>query len=97
MRATRALLKVVGVLLEGHPSQEYYGLELSRASGLKSGKLYPLLDRLQAEGWVQSRWEDAEPSETGRPRRRLYQLTATGAHEARLVLVELLPGVARWT
>ena len=39
-----------------------------------SGTLYPLLARLEAAGWFTSEWEDVDPSEVGRPRRRLYKL-----------------------
>jgi PadR family transcriptional regulator, regulatory protein PadR len=80
-------LKVLNAFLE-HPTEELYGLELSRTTGLKGGTLYPLLDRLEREGWLHRRWEDNDPSEQGRPRRRFYALTAHGQHEARQVLLE---------
>jgi len=67
----------------GRPSEEHYGLELSRAAHLASGTIYPILRRLEQRGWVVSRWEDVDPSEQGRPRKRLYQLTGHGAQLAR--------------
>ena len=94
MRVTGPLLKVLNAFLE-HPA-ELYGLELSRATGLKGGTLYPLLDRLEREGWLRSRWEQNDPSEEGRPRRRFYALTGHGAHEARQILVEHGVGGVAW-
>jgi DNA-binding PadR family transcriptional regulator len=95
MRVTGPLLKVLRALLCS-PSTDIYGLELSRATGLKSGTLYPLLDRLEAAGWVTSRWEDVDPVREGRPRRRFYSLTGLGAHEARHVLLEHGVGDVSW-
>lgn len=95
MRVTGPLLKVLGALLVD-PARDTYGLELVRATGLKSGTLYPLLDRLEADGLVTSRWEQAEPSKLGRPRRRLYRLTGHGVHEARQIMLEHSVGDLRW-
>jgi PadR family transcriptional regulator len=36
--------------------------------------------RLEAQGWLEARWEDAPPS--GKPPRHLYKLTAQGLQEA---------------
>jgi PadR family transcriptional regulator PadR len=87
MRVTGPLLKVLRAFLAA-PAAELYGLQLLRATGLKSGTLYPLLDRLEDAGWLRSRWEDTDPAEQGRPRRRFYVLTGLGQHEARHVLLE---------
>lgn len=87
MRLTGPLIKVLEVFLQ-EPDTELYGLQLLRTTGLKSGTVYPLLDRLEAVGWLQSRWEDRPASRGTGPRRRFYTLTATGAHEARQLLVE---------
>jgi DNA-binding PadR family transcriptional regulator len=46
------------------------------------GTLYKALGRLERFGLLTSRWEDAAAAE-GRPRRRLYELTPTGAAAAR--------------
>jgi len=42
------------------PAKEMYGLELSEETGLQPGTAYPILLRLEHEGWVASRWEDIE-------------------------------------
>jgi PadR family transcriptional regulator PadR len=95
MRPTGPLFKVLRAFLD-EPGREVYGLEVLRATGLKSGTLYPLLDRLEKSGWVESRWEDAPPSQGGRPRRRFYRLTGIGLHEARQMLVEHGLGPRAW-
>jgi len=64
------------------PTQELYGLELSQETGLLPGTAYPILLRLEAEGWVTSRWEDIDPRAEKRPPRRYYRLTAAGATQA---------------
>lgn len=43
------------------------------------GTLYRALDRLQKAGMLESHWEDPAIAEgEGRPRRRLYRITAAG-------------------
>ena len=43
------------------------------------GTLYKALDRLQRQGFLVSRWEDAGIAlDESRPRRRLYRVTPTG-------------------
>lgn len=61
-----------------------HGYDLSRETSLKSGTLYPILIRLERDGWLEARWED-EPA-PGKPRRHLYRLTRKGAAEAQAVL-----------
>ncbi|MEU4745883.1 helix-turn-helix transcriptional regulator [Actinosynnema sp. NPDC023658] len=64
---------VLGVLLDD-PAVDRYGLEICQAAGLPSGTVHPILARLEQCGWVRSRWEDIDPRERGRPRRRYYRL-----------------------
>jgi PadR family transcriptional regulator, regulatory protein PadR len=47
--------------------------------GLQPGTAYPILLRLEHEGWVASRWEDIDPRAEKRPARRYYRLTASAA------------------
>jgi PadR family transcriptional regulator, regulatory protein PadR len=77
-RMTVQTLLVLQALLR-HPARELYGLELSEETGLLPGTAYPILLRLENEGWVTSRWEDIDPSAEKRPARRYYRLTAGGA------------------
>jgi PadR family transcriptional regulator PadR len=71
---TQALLRI----LLDDPLGDHYGLEISKAAGLPSGSLYPILARLEQEGWVTSDWEELDEHEAGRPRRRYYRLTPNG-------------------
>lgn len=67
------------IILEQRESS--YGFELiqlfERAGlGINEGTLYPLLNRMHKNGWLESHWET--PTEGGHPR-RFYQLSATGS------------------
>ena len=84
-RITLNVLKVLKVLME-RPTAQHYGLEVGQAAGLSGGSLYPVLMKLERARLVVSDWEDADPSEAGRPRRRLYRLTAEGSEFARQAL-----------
>ena len=59
------------------------GSELTKLTRLSSGSLYPILIRLEQAGWLSSEWEEQEPTQLGRPRRRNYTVTAVGEREAR--------------
>jgi PadR family transcriptional regulator, regulatory protein PadR len=88
VRMTIPLQRVLQVLLED-PAQELYGLAIGGQAGLASGTVHPLLARLEGHGWLESRWEDIDPSAEGRPARRCYRLTALGAEDARAALARL--------
>ena len=77
------------------PSRELYGLEIGKAAGLASGTVHPILARLEALGWVESRWEEVDPRAASRPARRYYRLTPTGAQSARPALARALRGTRR--
>jgi DNA-binding PadR family transcriptional regulator len=72
---------VLRVFLD-EPTHEMYGLRISTVAGLASGTVHPILARLENLGWLESRWEDLDPAEAGRPRRRFYRLTPDGAQKA---------------
>lgn len=55
----------------------WYGYDLGRSVGLKSGTLYPLLIRLHEQGLLEAEWRSAEAP--GRPARHMYRLTGAGA------------------
>jgi PadR family transcriptional regulator PadR len=76
-RMTQTTLVVLRVFLE-RPSEQLYGLEIMRAAGVRSGSLYPILDRLEQSGLLVGEWEDVDPRSAGRPRRRHYRLTGQG-------------------
>lgn len=80
-RMTRTTVEVLAVLLGGALNgEDLHGLEVCRRTGLKSGTVYPILDRLHRAGWVITWWEKEEAwqgdaAERWRPRRRYYQLS----------------------
>jgi PadR family transcriptional regulator PadR len=74
---TMPVILILSAMLQ-RADEEWYGLELSEHAELKSGTIYPALLRLEEAGWLTSRWEDVDPSEVKRPRRRLYRLTGVG-------------------
>lgn len=60
---------------------------------LAHGTLYKALDRLRSRGLLEASWEDPAVAEAqGRPRRRLYRITAEG--ERALREAELAPGAS---
>jgi PadR family transcriptional regulator PadR len=70
------------------PQRELYGLEVCALAGLQTGTIHPILARLERFGWLHSSWEQIDPKQEGRPRRRYYRLdpnsiSAVGAALAR--------------
>lgn len=84
-RMSPQTLALLNVLLE-NPVEWKYGLELIEALGIKGGTVYPTLARLERLGWLESKREEAEPSEVGRPRRKHYRLTGEGQRQAESAL-----------
>jgi PadR family transcriptional regulator len=84
-RMTVPMLLAIRAMLDD-PTREMYGLEICKAAELPSGTLHPILARLERCGWLESRWEDVEPTAGGRPRRRYYRFSPHGAERARAVL-----------
>ena len=87
-RITLPTAAVLRQMLED-PSAHYYGFALAEATRFPSGTIYPILARLEAAGWLASFWEQGDPAELERPRRRMYQLTGSGAQSARSALAEV--------
>jgi PadR family transcriptional regulator len=52
------------------PTAELYGVQIGDAAGLVSGTVHPILARLEGINRVESRWEDVDPAQAGRPARR---------------------------
>lgn len=63
------------------PSDETYGFELAEATGLPSGSIYPILRRLEDEGFIRGRWAKVDAGRQRR-RRRYYVLTGEGRRAA---------------
>lgn len=67
--------------MAGAGAEWCHGYELCRSAGIKSGTLYPLLIRLEAQGYLEAEW--LAPAEPGRPPRHAYRLTPAGQQLAR--------------
>ena len=79
MRLTYPTTLVLQALLNGH----HHGFDIMDATGLPSGTVYPILRRMDAEGYVRSQWEkEGEARKEQRPPRRYYELTASGRNIA---------------
>lgn len=71
------------------PNQGISGAEIGRLTKLMSGTLYPILIRLEDAGWLESEWEEVDPRDVGRPRRRLYTITRAGRARALSAFADL--------
>ncbi|ONF73170.1 PadR family transcriptional regulator [Amycolatopsis keratiniphila] len=80
MKRTRALANVAAAFLED-PNGRHWGYSLSKASGVASGVLYPMLTRFLRDGLVTDGWEDPNTITEKRPPRRYYELTDKGRVE----------------
>jgi len=84
MTRYRALSKhgraLLAALLEARDRWSH-GYELAALTGIKSGTLYPLLIRLEAQAYLEAEWQ--APVVSGRPPRHAYRLTAAGQRLAR--------------
>jgi PadR family transcriptional regulator, regulatory protein PadR len=81
VKLTRATLAVLDAFVVAGPDGRLYGRQIMEGCALKSGSLYPILDRLEAAGWIAGSWEELA-EDVGRPRRRYYSLTPAGAVQA---------------
>lgn len=78
-RVTAPTVDVLETLLAS--SDPTWGLLVIKATGRPAGTVYPILERLERQGWIRSSWDD-DVDRAG-PRRRLYEFTAEGAVAAR--------------
>jgi PadR family transcriptional regulator PadR len=92
LKLSAAGLRLVSLFAQD-PAKRWSGTEITKATRMGSGTLYPLLAKFEAAKWLTPEWENIDPSEEGRPRRRYYKLTAIGARKARNALAEFQIGV----
>src|SRR5689334_1418488 len=72
-----------------------YGFDISDATGLPSGTVYPVLRRLEDAGLLRSRWEPHQTARAEqRPPRRYYAVTGSGTQAVRDAM-ERYPSLAR--
>lgn len=70
-----AARRVLAALVRAGASGRH-GYDLCREAQIKSGTLYPLLIRLESQGFLAADWQAADAP--GRPPRHVYRLTAAG-------------------
>jgi len=80
-RALSAHARALLAALAAAAGRWSYGYELTTLTGIRSGTLYPLLIRLEAQGYLEAEWQ--QPAAAGRPPRHAYRLTAAGERLAR--------------
>lgn len=82
MKVTYSLVLVAMAVLEMDREGDgrLWGYALSKRSGVRSGVLYPQLDRMLGEGWLDDHWEERVEGQK-RPARRYYTLTNEGRME----------------
>jgi PadR family transcriptional regulator PadR len=67
------------VILQTAANGYRYGFDIMDATGLPSGTVYPALRRMEAAGYIVSRWEPAAVAQREqRPARKYYELTKAG-------------------
>lgn len=87
-RLSHQTLRVLRLFLQ-QPREDLAGSDISKQTAMLSGTIYPILMRLERSGWLDSKWEKVDPSDAGRPRKRLYRLTGLGYNKSRAALAEL--------
>jgi len=84
MRLTHSLVQVALALMDD-PFERHWGYDLSKRAHVRSGVLYPMLQRMLDDGWLADGWEDQTEARK-RPPRRYYELTDRGRRELAGVL-----------
>jgi PadR family transcriptional regulator, regulatory protein PadR len=96
MSDVRITVAVARVLREfvADAAEPRYGYELMQLTGFPSGKLYPILARLERAGWISREREHIDTAKAGRPARYMYRLTPFGAEAAAAELTVLTKQIA---
>lgn len=88
VRKTYALVQV-SLSLMADANGRHWGYDLSKRSGVRSGVMYPTLQRMLDEGWLTDGWEDqVQVGRAKRPPRRYYELTDQGKIALGAVIAE---------
>jgi len=91
-RPTENVVAIFNTMLE-RPGRSWYGLELANHTDIGSATIYAALTRLERAGLLEGIWEAVDPAKAGRPRRRLYRLTAEGARVGSAMVSSYKPRV----
>lgn len=87
MRKTNSLVQVAVALMR-EPSAKHWGYQLSKDSGVRSGVMYPILTRMELQGWISDGWEDPATITDKRPPRRYYEITPEGLNALGALVTE---------
>lgn len=89
------------VILQAVANNYLYGFDIIDITGLPGGTVYPALRRLEAAGFLTSKWEERRLAQAAtRPPRKYYELTRGGraalteAIKRYRLLEQTLPGKA---
>ena len=82
LRLTGTTRQVLGALV-AHPARDHHGAQIRADTGLPTGRIYPVLTRLEALQWLDSGWESPTEQVQGWPRRRYYRLNPQGLAQIR--------------
>ncbi len=92
LRITDNVVAIFNLMLE-RPRKGWFGLELAQQAGIGSATIYAALTRMERAGLLDAHWETSPATDLGRPRRRLYGLTAEGIRIGRQALEDYRPRV----
>jgi DNA-binding PadR family transcriptional regulator len=81
-RMTPQTKDVLRLLMQYYPS-DVYGRRVANETGLATGTVSLILDRLQRRGWLRDWSEQDAAQDLQRPQRRYYGFTELGFTEAR--------------
>lgn len=76
--------------------RRWYGGDLARETGMFSGVLHPMLQRLLRAGWMVREDEVGDPRSLGRPVRHYYRLHPDRVVEVREAVDETRQRVLGW-
>ena len=79
MAADAKLSHTAAMILQAIHAGYIYGFSVMEMTGLPSGTVYPAMRRLERDGLIASKWEQASIAEAEqRPPRKYYKITRTG-------------------
>ena len=82
VKITRNVLRLLSVMVNNH-EHDFYGLELAEMLKMSYGSLLPVLTRLEKAEWLETDWENIDPTKVGRPQRKYYRLSESGLPKAK--------------
>jgi PadR family transcriptional regulator, regulatory protein PadR len=66
--------------------KKFTASDLAEMLNISYGSVIPLLMRFEKADWLEVEWEDIDPKEAGRPKRKFYGLSTMGSTKAPALL-----------